>query len=45
MESAEINAFDYQKRTDANVPVIEATREAYKTLYSHLLTLPHVGNA
>jgi hypothetical protein len=41
MESAEKNPFDYQKPTDANVPVIEATREAYKVLYAHLLTLPH----
>ena len=38
MESAENNPVDYQKPTDANVPVIEPTREAYKTLY---LTLPY----
>ncbi len=34
------NPFDYQKPTDANIPVIEATREAFKTLHAHLLTLP-----
>jgi hypothetical protein len=41
MESAEKNPFDYQQPTEVNVPVIEATREAYKALYAHLLTLPH----
>lgn len=38
--SADLNTFDYQKPTEENIPVIEATREAYKTLYEHILTLP-----
>lgn len=34
------NPFDYQKPTDAAMPVIAATREAYKAVYAYLLTLP-----
>lgn len=34
------NPFDYQKPHDLMIPVIEATREAYKVLHAHLLTLP-----
>lgn len=34
------NPFEYQKPTDANVPVIEATREAFKVIHAHILTLP-----
>lgn len=34
------NPFDYQKPSEEMIPVIQATREAYKTLHSHLLTLP-----
>jgi hypothetical protein len=32
--------FDYQKPSEEMLPVIEATREAYKVLHAHLLTLP-----
>jgi hypothetical protein len=34
------NPFDYMKPTEANMPVVEATREAFKVLHAHLLTLP-----
>lgn len=36
----EKNTFDYQKPTDAALPVITATREAYKVLYAYLYALP-----
>lgn len=36
----EKSPFDYQKPTEANIPVIEATREAFKVLHAHLMTLP-----
>lgn len=34
------NPFDYQKPTEANIPKIEALREAYKVLYAELDKLP-----
>lgn len=34
------NPFDYQKPTDANIPVIEATRDIFKTIHKNLLSLP-----
>lgn len=36
----EKNTFDYQQPSAAAIPVITATREAYKVVYAHLLTLP-----
>lgn len=34
------NPFGYFKPSDEMLPVIQATREAYQQLYTHLLTLP-----
>lgn len=34
------NPFDYQKPSEALIPVIQETRDAYKTLFNHLLSLP-----
>jgi hypothetical protein len=34
------NPFEYQKPTEAQIPTIETTREAYKVLYAYILSLP-----
>lgn len=39
MESTK-NPFDYQKPTEGAIPVIEATRDAFRTTHSFLLGLP-----
>ena len=34
------NPFDYMKPADELIPTISLTREAYKAVFTHLLTLP-----
>ncbi len=36
----EKSPFDYQKPTDAMIPVIQSTRDVFKVAHQHLLSLP-----